>query len=48
MQEVPRVDVGEAIGLAPDEEGEDISDMDEIDLRLSRENLHDTFFDTKF
>lgn len=35
IQEVPRVDVGEAIGLAPDEEGEDISDMDEIDLRLS-------------
>lgn len=35
MQEVPRVDVGEAIGLA-DEEGDDTSDMDEIDLRLSR------------
>ncbi|KAG8692117.1 histone deacetylase (class I) Clr6 [Ceratobasidium sp. 394] len=35
MQEVPRVDVGEAIGLTPDEEGDDASDMDEIDLRLS-------------
>ena len=38
MQEVPRIDVGEAIGLGPDEEGEDISDMDEIDLRLSRKH----------
>ncbi|KAG9126130.1 hypothetical protein FRC07_004778 [Ceratobasidium sp. 392] len=35
IQEVPRMDVGEAIGLAPDEEGDDASDMDEIDLRLS-------------
>jgi hypothetical protein len=35
MQEMPRIDVGEAIGLA-DEEGDDTSDMDEIDLRLSR------------
>lgn len=34
MQEVPRTDVGEAIGLA-DEEGDDTSDMDEVDLRLS-------------
>jgi hypothetical protein len=42
LQDVPRMDVGEAIGLVDEEDEE--SEMDEVDLRLSREsNSHFTF-----